>query len=155
MRAKAEVNVLARNNLGRFIDQIEMAGTQTVKDMVDEGAKQSKRLAPVGHRSDHRSIPIRESIFSAMRGPTQGSWGASARHAMFVEKGTRPHPIVGSPFLFFWWEAARRWWVPGLFGEIDIVNHPGAEAQPFLEPALAMVMARWRRIAAKHYPRRR
>jgi HK97 gp10 family phage protein len=152
IKAKAEVNVAARNNLGRFIKECELAGQQTVEELVSDAAKTAKRNAPVGSRHDRRSIPIRESIYHFMRGRTQGSFGASARHAIFQEKGARPHPIPGNPTFKFFWENAGRWWIPGLYGEVDYIDHPGNPAQPFLEPALRSVMARWKRTAKKHYP---
>jgi HK97 gp10 family phage protein len=150
-RAEAKCNVVARSNIGRFISEMEMAGQQTTEEMVRQGAAAAKRNAPVGSRPDRRSIPIRESIYWVMRGRTQGSFGASARHAIFQEKGTRPHTMVGNPTFHFFWENMGRWWVPGAYGEIDYINHPGNPAQPFLEPALLSVMARWRRIAARYY----
>jgi hypothetical protein len=154
MHTHAEVNVAARDNFGHFIKEIELAGRSTVEDLVKEGARISTRLAPVGHRHDLRSIPLKQSIFHYMRGRTQGAWGSSARHAMFVEKDTRAHPIPGNPYLRFFWVRENRFWEPGLFGEMDVVNHPGTEAQPFLEPALHEVMRKWRRIAAKNYRKR-
>ena len=148
---KAEVHVAARNGLGQFIKECEVAGGLTVQDMVDMGAAESRRQAPVGHKHDRRSIPLRESIHSEMTGRTSGRWVATARHAMFVEKGTGPHEIVSSHFSFFW-ENAGRMWIPGLFQTPDIINHPGTPAEPYLEPAYHKVMARWRALARRHYP---
>lgn len=142
----------ARNNLGQFIREVEMAGSLTVQDMVEEGAKLSRHLAPVGPKHDLRSIPLRESIFHHMFNRTQGMWGASARHALYVEKGTRAHTMTGSPFFRFFWENAGRMWVPGLMGTPDIINHPGTEAQPYLEPALHIILSKWREIARRRYP---
>ncbi len=150
--SKVECHVQKRNDLGRFIKEVQVAGERTVEELTRDAAKTAKRNAPVGHRHDRRSIPIRESIYFGMHGRTKGYFGASARHAIFQEKGARPHVIEGSPFMRFWWESEGRWWIPGLYGEIDIINHPGNPAQPFLEPALVSVMARWRRTAKKHYP---
>lgn len=154
MKVKAEVNVAARDNFGHFIRAVEIAGENTVRDLVEDGAKDSRRRAPVGHKHDRRSIPLKESIYSIMHGRTRGSWGASARHAMFVEEDTRPHLIPGNPHLGFYWESEHRDWVPGLYGEVDYVNHPGTQAQPFLKPALEAVMRKWRRVAKRHYPGR-
>jgi len=151
VNATAEVNVTARNHLGQFIRAVELAGENTVKDMIEEGAKTSRRLAPVGHRHDRRSVPLRESIYTRMAGRTRGSWGASARHAMFVEHDTRPHLIPGNPTFGFYWESEHRDWIPGLFGEIDYVNHPGTQAQPFLQPALRKTLAKFRQIARRRY----
>ena len=150
-RIVATNRVIARNNFGRFIAQCEAAGPKTVRDMAQDGAKLSKALAPVGHKHDNRSIPIGQSIDWTAAGTT-GYWFATARHALFQELGAGPHTIAGSPFLQFFWEAMGRMWIPGKFGPVDIVNHPGNPPQPFLRPAYEAIMARWMRYAKKYYP---
>lgn len=150
-KVTAEVNVSARNRLGQFIRECEMAGELTVKDMIDMGAEESRRQAPVGVKHDRRSIPLQQSIVTQMFNRTNGRWVALARHALFVEKGTRPHQIISSKFKFFW-ENAGRMWIPGLFQDPDVINHPGTEPQPFLEPAFNKVMLRWREVAKRRYP---
>jgi hypothetical protein len=148
---KAQVNVSARNSLGQFTKLVEEAGHKTVEEMVEIGANESRRQAPVGGKHDRRTVPIKQSIFTQMFNRSSGMWGSSARHALYQEKGTRPHEIVSSKFNFFWQNEGRMW-IPGLFRDPDIINHPGHDAQPFLEPAFNMVMTRWRQIARKHYP---
>jgi hypothetical protein len=149
---EAKVHVAARNELGQFIRECEVAATGTVHEMVTDGEKISRRLAPRGSKQDSRTIPIRESMFSEMFGRTNGRWGARARHALFQEKGTSAHTMIGNPFFSFFWENAGRMWVPGLMGEIDIINHPGHGPQPYLEPALAIVAAKFPQIARRYYP---
>lgn len=152
-QVKAEIHVASRNRLGQFIREVETAGALTAADMIDEGAKLSRALAPVGTKTDLRTIPLKESIYTQMRSRTSGFWGSSARHALPIEKGARPHFITGNPvFARFFWEEMGRFWIPGLFGEPDIVSHPGNEAQPFLKPALDIVMSKWRQIARRRYP---
>jgi hypothetical protein len=151
MKHSAHVNVSARNSVGEFIKVIENAGHETIQELVEMGANESRRQAPVGDKHDRRTIPIKQSIFTQMTSRAQGMWGSSARHALYQEKGTRPHEIVSSKFKFFWQNEGRMW-IPGLFQDPDIINHPGHDAQPFLEPAFNMVMTRWRQIARKHYP---
>ena len=155
MDVTVKAHVAARNNLGQFISDIERAGEATVRQMVEEGAKLSRAQAPVGVKHDRRTVPLKDSIFTQMHGRTNGSWFSVARHALAIEKGARAHLIVGDPFMKFFWEAAGRMWIPGLYGEPDIINHPGNEAQPFMEPALVQVMSRWRSIAGRFYPGRR
>lgn len=147
----AEAHVKARNHLGQFIRECEMGGRFTVSDMIEMGAAESRRQAPVGLKHDRRSIPLKDSIVTEMTGRTSGRWVALARHALYVEKGTRPHEIISSKFHFFW-ENAGRMWIPGLFSDPDVINHPGTEAQPYMEPAFRKVMLRWREIAKRRYP---
>jgi hypothetical protein len=143
--------VIMRDSFGRFIAECKQAGPKTVKDMVQDGAKLSRQMAPVGRDHDTRSIPIKQSINYRVAGTT-GYWFATARHALFQELGAGPHLILGSPFLQFFWEAEGRMWVPGAMGPQDVVNHPGNPPQPFLRPAYEVIMARWARYADRHYP---
>jgi hypothetical protein len=150
---EARAHVASRNNIGQFTRHVKRAGEGTVEEMVEEGARLSRAFAPTGVKHDRRTLPLKQSIITKMHGRTNGSWGSVARHALPIELGARPHLIIGDPFVKFFWEAAGRMWVPGLFGEPDIINHPGNDAQPFLRPALANVMKRWRTIAARYYSR--
>jgi hypothetical protein len=152
MEVAVSNRVVARNGLGRFIADCEQAGHDTVEKLVDRGAKMSKRMAPEGTDHDPRSIPLKQSIFPRMIGRTAGVWEALARHAMFVEENTAPHVMFGDPVFRFYWENASRMWVPGLFGEPDIINHPGTTAQPFLRPAYEAIMAQAMQVARSQYP---
>lgn len=144
--------VIARNSLGEFIRDCEQAGEATTKKLVEEGAKLSRRLAPSGTKHDYRSIPIKDSIFPRMVSRTAGVWEALARHAMFQEEGTRPHWMIGNPYFHFYWEEQGRMWIPGLFGEPDIIGHPGNKPQPFLRPAYEAIMAKAMEVARQQYP---
>lgn len=144
--------VVARNSIGRFISDCEQAAEDTAKDMVERGADLSRDLAPVGSKHDPRSIPIAASIRTHMISRTSGVWKATARHALAQELGARPHTMYGNPFFSFYWEAMGRMWKPGLFGDQDIINHPGNAPQPYLRPAYEMVMAQAMEIARANYP---
>jgi hypothetical protein len=144
--------VVARNHFGMFIRDCEQAAAATVSDLIDEGMDISKDLAPRGSKADHRSTPIKESFFKEMRGRTAGVWGNFSRHALHQEYGTRAHLIMGNPTMRFWWDNAGRMWIPGLYGEPDIIHHPGHSAQPFMRPAYKIVMRRAMAVARRHYP---
>lgn len=144
--------VVVRNNFGQFIAACEAAGVKTVDTILEEGVEVARDLAPVGHKTDRRTTPLRESFFIEKLSGTSGVFGNFARHALSIEKGARPHPITGSPYLLFYWEEARRMWIPGLMGEPDVVMHPGNDAQPFLRPAYRIVMKRAMDIARRYYP---
>lgn len=146
-----------RDEMGSFISKVKAAGTATVEETIEEGARMSRDMAPIGHKPDPRTVPLRSSIFTKMLSSTQGVWFSVARHALPIEKGAVPHPIRGNPNLRFFWDKAGRMWIPGedfygIPGLIDHVNHPGNAADPFLRPAYDSVKRRVMRIAKKHYP---
>lgn len=149
--------VVARNGIGRFIAECELAGTRTVKKLIKRGERLSKELAPTGTKHDPRTIPLAQSISSRMTGATSGEWYATARHALAQEEGAAPHQIVGSPGLRFYWEAQSRMFVPaeefyGVAGMPTIVNHPGNAPQPYLRPAYEIVMRQAMSVARREYP---
>jgi hypothetical protein len=153
----ASPRVIARNGIGRFISQVEAAGTILTERLVEEGAELSRQYAPVGTEVDPRTVPLKESIFHEMTGATSGRWYSVARHALAQEFGAPEHPIPGNPDLAFWWEAEGRWWIPaeqyyGVEGLPDVVNHPGNPPQPFLRPAYEQVMSKAMQIARQVYP---
>lgn len=149
--------VIARDDFGRFIAACQEAATQTVQEAIEEGAQLSREMAPVGTEPDPRTIPLKASISSEMLSATSGQWKAEARHAMAQEFGAGPHVITGSPYLSFHWEAEGRRWIPASVfynqpGLIDVVNHPGNPAQPYLRPAYKIIAAKLAQIAAAKYP---
>jgi hypothetical protein len=144
--------VVVRNNFGRFIADIEGAATATVKEAAEKGESIAQGLAPVGGKVDPRTAPIHASFFTQVISRTSAIWGNTARHALHQEFGTGPHTITGSPYLHFFWQEAGRWWVPGLFGPQDVVNHPGHGEQPYLRPSYRAVSKMLLDIAKKHYP---
>ena len=146
--------VISRNRFGQFIADCEAAGQQTVDDALSEMEDAARILAPTGYKIDRRTTPLHDSFFINKLSRTSGVLGNFARHALAIEKGARPHLIVGQPFMKFFWEEENRMWVPGLFGEPDIINHPGNAAQPFMLPAYTAVMKRVMQIARRHYPGR-
>lgn len=150
--------VVVRSAIGRFISEIENAGNKTVQAMIQEGAEISKSLAPVGRKHDRRTVPLRDSLFTHMESRTQGYWGSISRHALPIEHGARPHTIMGSPALRFFWEREGRMWIPaeafyGQPGLRDFINHPGNAAQPFLRPAYEIVSRRAMEHLRKNYKR--
>lgn len=149
--------LILRNDLGRFISEVEAGSQRLTSKLVERGAQLSRALAPVGHKHDRRTIPLRDSIGHEMHGRTAGSWFATARHAMAQEKGGRSHIITGDPHLSFYWEAAGRRWIPAdefyhQPGLVDVVNHPGNPAQPYLRPSYEIVMREAMGIAEAVYP---
>jgi hypothetical protein len=138
--------VVARNGIGQFIRECELAAEKTIEEVVKDGENLSKGFAPVGHKADPRTPTLREGMFSEVLSRTSGRWGCAARHALPIEKGAGPHAIPGN--VRFFWDAMGRWWVPGT----NEINHPGNAAQPYLRPAYEIMMGRIVSIAAGKYP---
>lgn len=157
MAIAVSTRVYARNSLGRFISECEAAATGTVESLIENGADLARDFAPVGHKPDPRTIPLRESIGHALTSRTSGVVYATARHALVTEFGGAPHTIPGNPALSFYWENMGRWWVPASEfyntpGLADVVNHPGSPAQPYLRPAYRAMMGMALPTADRHYP---
>lgn len=149
--------VIARNNIGRFIADCEQAAGESVNDLINEGADLSRAYAPVGHKVDLRTPTLKAAMFTHQLSRTQGVWGNSARHALPTEFGAGPHIITGSPSLAFFWEGEGRNWIPAAVyyhhpGLVDVINHPGNPAQPFLRPAFEAIKGRALAIMRRHYP---
>ena len=138
--------VIARDDKGRFRAACSAAAARTIKEAIEEGAALSRANAPVGHKLDARTVPLKDSIVAVQDSRISGHWYSFARHALPVEFGSRAHEITGD--VKFYWEYASRWWKPS----DNIINLPGIDAQPFLRPAYDAVMSRILRIAKKHYP---
>lgn len=138
--------VIARNSMGQFISALEAGVEESVREMIGEGARLSREMAPVGKKDDLRGPSLKESIEEQMLSAREGIWFTTARHGLPVEKGAVAHPITG--MVNFYWERQQRDWVPGF----NFINHPGNRAQPFLRPAYETIMGRALQTTEKHLP---
>lgn len=138
--------MIARNGIGQFRAECELAAERTVEKAVERGARLSRDFAPSGKKNDPRTSRLKDSIEPRMLGRTQGEWVATARHALPIEKGAVDHDITG--WVNFFWEREGRDWEPGA----NIIKHPGNKAQPYLRPAYKIVMAQIMAIARGEYP---
>lgn len=138
--------VIARNNIGQFVRECEMAAQRTVEEAVERGANLSRAMAPIGPKPDPRTGKLKDSISSKMYGRTAGEWSCSARHALAIEKGAVRHDITG--WVNFFWENEGRAWEPGP----NTIDHPGNAAQPYLHPAYKIIMQQIMDIADRKYP---
>jgi hypothetical protein len=125
-----------------------------VDEALDLGVRHAKAAAPVGSRPDLRSTPIRDSFYKQRTGVTSGYFGNFARHAGYQDRGTGPHIMIGNPTFQFFWENEGRMWIPGLFGEPDVIHHPGNPATHFMDAGNDAIRRNLVRIARKHYGRR-
>lgn len=62
--------------------------------------------------------------------------------SQLINDGAPPHPIIGSPWLKFWWDREGREFKPGFrrgYPPPDIVKHPGFRGFGFMDLALAAI----------------
>lgn len=137
--------VIARDNFGRFISEIEAGGEKMMEAMMEDGMKLSRALAPKGVKDDPRTPKLVDSIDGTYTATT-AQWWADARHALAQEFGAVPHEITG--WVNFFWEREGRDWEPGP----NRIQHPGNAAQPYLRPAYESVMRRWASFARRYLP---
>lgn len=142
--------VVYRDHMGRFLSAVEAGVTAAVRETIEDGAKLSKRLAPSGAKPDPRTQKLKDSIDWYMTGSNSGVWVATARHALPIEFGAGPHLISGSPNLLFWWDREGRYYTPS--HGVDVVNHPGNAAQPYLRPAYEITKHRLLTALDRHIP---
>jgi hypothetical protein len=132
--------------MGRYIARVKEAAHATIEDTVQEGAEIAAAHAP------KRTGRLADSILPVVFSRTQGAWVAKAPYASYQEYGTSAHEMWGNPYFAFFWDEEGRWWVPGLFGEPDVIHHPGNPAHPFMEPSQAVMSRKIMAIARRHYP---
>lgn len=144
--------VIVRNDMGRFIADIEGAATKTVEQALEVGVQASRDAAPVGHKHDLRSTPITSSFYKTLESRTRGFYGNFSKHAIFQDQGTGPHTMIGKPTFRFYWENEGRMWIPGLMGDVDIINHPGNPAVHFMDTGYRAIRRQISAIMQRCYP---
>jgi len=112
-------------SLGRF-----------VRSAVRNAGMQMKAQAKGTTRFEDHTGALRKSIGFVMAGDYAGQFKATAPHALFVEAGTKPHPIVPV-------RASRlRFMVRGQWVTARRVEHPGTHARDFMRDASTQVPVR-------------
>lgn len=138
--------VHARDSFGRFIADVEGAATKVVEDAIQAGEDAARAAAP------ERTGALKAGFFAVVVSRTMGRIGNTTPWADFQDQGTSPHYMIGSPVFRFYWENAGRWWVPGLFGDPDIIFHPGNPAVHFMDTGYAAAVAAARKALPRYYP---
>lgn len=138
--------VVVRNDIGRFIADIEGAAPKVIADVLDAGISASQNATPV--RTGH----LRGSFFKIIESRTRGFYANSAKYAYYQDQGAGPHAMIGSPFFRFYWEREGRMWIPGLFGEPDVIAHPGNPATHFMDAGWPAVRRATPGAMARYYP---
>lgn len=141
---------IARDNFGRFIGQLDKAATDTVQDMVVDGAKLSRKLAPKGKKRDPRyPTTLSKSVVPAMLDGRTGVWGSDLPYALVRERGGGGWLITGN--LNFFWEKKGRWWHTPR-GMASTVRHPATKGTRYLQNSYDIIMLRWMQYARRNYP---
>jgi len=122
---------------------------RVMQQLCEEGAQISRDLAPVGkpevtfHGGNRRAPGELKRSIEVFITPGGGQWGSKLDYALAIEKGAKPHPISGNPFLSFPRRTAiTKTAVSGKnAGHIitRTVNHPGNEPKPYLRPAFDQI----------------
>ena len=104
---------------------LEAAGNTAAQAGAKEGAKYAKQ----NHRFKNRSGELEGSIGwrALVKHGTEprSEFFATAEHALYIEAGTKPHPIdpkTGNPTGMMWWNDP---WPDGILVHAVHVNHPG------------------------------
>lgn len=143
-------SVMQKDSFGLFLRELDEAGTRTLRDMVQDGAKLAKRLAPKGKKRDPRyGVRLGESIVPIMYSDREGAWGSDLPYAMVRERGGGGWPITGP--LNFYWDREGRWFHTRP-GYTSTVQHPPTAGTHYFEESYQAIMARWMEYARRHYP---
>ena len=149
-----------RDEAGRFAKLADEATARAVREVIEEGANISRQLAPSGKKPDPRTIKLKNSITHRMLSSTKGEWSSTARHALFIEKGTAPHPIPAEHAYFFWERKKRMFYPynsPGVWAELGnagtkTISHPGNAPFTYMGTAYLVTRGRLLYVLRGHFP---
>lgn len=145
----AEVHV--RDELGRFIRDIEGAATKAVEKGLDVGIAAAQTRAPV------RTGRLYDSFLPVILSRTSGVFINTAPYADYQDRGAGRHAIPARVH-FFWEKAGRYWMWPETYERItghpgaDPIDHPGNPATHFMDAGYRAIVAALPRIIASTYP---
>jgi len=116
--------------VARTLDSLENGIERAVAEAARDGAEEARRVG----RFQDRTGQLRRNItaFRVTSSFRSVTWNVLSPmpYSMFVEKGTRPHPIYArnAPFLVFFWPKVGR------VVRFKKVNHPGGRPYPYMGP---------------------
>lgn len=113
-------DVQARSNLDK--KKVEKQLSKALAHVVRSGETEAAQNAPVDTGN------LKSRISTIPLGPFHFVLQSAAEYSIHVEKGTDPHVITPSNKEALYW--------PGADHPVKKVEHPGTDAQPFMEPAL-------------------
>jgi hypothetical protein len=125
-----------------------------IESGLDESADLAVRTMKAAHNPFSKSGDTLRSIKSISTGDFSRSIGPMTDSDVpkFLEKGTKPHIIMGNPYLSFKGKKGRviLGWKLKKGIRPGIVHHPGTTPRPFVEPAYRTLKMMFPRILAKH-----
>jgi hypothetical protein len=144
-------HVIARDEFGRFIRDIEEAATKSVEEALDVGIAAARAQAPV------RTGRLRGSFVPVILSRTSGLFMNTAPYAMAQDQGARPHPIPAH--VRFWWDKVGRMWMyPETYERVtgfpgaDPIHHPGNPATHFMDAGYVAIKRAINGILQRNYP---
>jgi hypothetical protein len=144
-------SVHARDEMGRFIADIEGAATELVTDAIGAGVAAARTAAPI------RSGRLRRSFVPEVVSRTMARFFNTAPYAEFQDLGAGPHPLPAR-VSFFWARAGRMWMWPETYLRrtghpgADPIQHPGNPATHFMDAGYQAAVAEARRALPRYYP---
>lgn len=148
--------VIVRDQLGRFIKDIEDAAPEAIGRALDVGTAAAR--ARVAERTKVRTGSLLGGFRPALLSRTSGVLVNVAPWAGYQDEGTAPHDI--SAHVHFYWERMGRYWMwPELYQRVtgfpgaDPIHHPGNPAVGFMDAGYRAMMRALPRIIADVYPR--
>lgn len=113
---------------GQTYGTLKSGARTAVSKAVKEGANEARTKHTFTSRTGKLEKGIEGFAVGWVNDETYAGWiTVKPRYGQYVEYGTKPHMIVGNPFLHFQWKGE---WV-----NFRYVNHPGTKAQPFMHLA--------------------
>jgi len=112
-------------------------GEKIRRDLANKTKRYAKsNIQPIWMKSKH-SYDLKNNIIYRKEGNNKTTVIARTPYAGYVEMGTKPHKIIGHPYLSFYWEKL------GKNVRLREVNHPGAQGYPsqhFMERAYNQIV---------------
>ena len=103
---------------GRVVAEIRVGAVRGAGLGAKEGAEEARRKHVFRNRTGELEKSISHITIGWVNGTTYvAKIVAGKKYASWVEDGTRPHLIVGNPWLVFEWK--------GVLVRFRYVNHPG------------------------------
>lgn len=140
-----------RDELGRFIKEVEGAATKAVERSLQVGESAAKARAPI------RTGRLRNSFFPAVLSRTSGVLTNTAPYARWQDEGAGRHPLPAN-VSFFWEREGRMWMPPEVYLRVtgypgaDPIDHPGNPATHFMDAGYRAMIARMQSILDSSYP---
>lgn len=134
--------VIARDDLGRFIADIENAAPRLIQASLDAGKDAAIAETPVN------TGRLAGSFFTRLVSRTVGYLGNPTPYARWQDEGGDAHEQRAN--VSFFWEEQGRMWEPGR--PPQVIHHPGNPAHHFMRAGYNRACAFARANMDRYYP---